>query len=130
MISCKKPLKIKPSESPKPVVAVKNEATTPTRTRLKVNNDGKTPPVPASSLEEGTVKLGDDGNHWINKRKGGKFRWVKYIPETHDGLERKRKAPIEKAKEFKAGTVMKGNDGNEWIVKEVKGGKFRWVRFN
>jgi hypothetical protein len=113
---------------PKPSKPVRNEACTPMRTRLVTGK--KTPPIPASRLPEGTVKLGNDGTTWINKKKGGSFKWVKYYEETHEGLERKRKAPKDKAKEFKVGTVMKGEDGKEWMVKKMKGDKFKWVRNN
>ena len=113
---------------PKPVKPMKNTACTPTRTRLVTGK--KTPPIPASRLPEGTVKVGNDGSTWINKRKGDTYRWVKYYEETHDGLERKRKAPKAKAKEFKVGTIMKGEDGREWMVKKMKGDKFKWVRNN
>ena len=67
---------------------------------------------------------------WVNKKKNGTHRWIRYIEETHDGLERKRKAPNAKAREFKVGTVMTGEDGREWIVKKVKDKNFRWVRYN
>lgn len=113
---------------PKPVKPEKNMPCTPTRTRLVTGK--KTPPIPASQLPEGTVKLGNDGSTWINKKKGNDFKWVRYYEETHDGLQRKRKAPRAKAKEFREGTVMKGEDQREWIVKKTNGGKFKWVRNN
>ena len=113
---------------PKPMKPVKNVATTPTRTRLVTGK--KTPPIPASQIPEGTVKIGNDGNAWINKKKGGSYKWVRHYDETHDGLERKRKAPKEKAREFKEGTIMRGEDGREWMVKKMRGGKFKWVRNN
>ena len=113
---------------PKPTKQVRNTACTPTRTRLVTGK--KTPPIPASQIPEGTVKMGNDGNAWINKKKGDVYKWVRHYDETHDGLERKRKAPKEKAREFKEGTVMNGEDGREWVVKKMKGGKFKWVRNN
>lgn len=113
---------------PKPVKVQKNTACTPTRTRLVTGK--KTPPIPASQLVEGTIKIGNDGNAWINKKKGDGFKWVRHYDETHDGLERKRKAPKAKAREFKVGTTMIGEDGKEWIVKKMKGNKFKWVRNN
>ena len=113
---------------PKPAKPVKNIATTPTRTRLVTGK--KTPPIPASEIPEGTIKLGNDGKQWINKKKGNGFKWVRYYEETHDGLERKRKAPMQRAKQFKEGTIKKGEDGRDWLVKKVTGNKFRWVRYN
>ena len=113
---------------PKPVKVQRNAACTPTRTRLVTGK--KTPPIPASQLAEGTIKIGNDGNAWINKKKGDGFKWVRHYDETHDGLERKRKAPKAKAREFRAGTTMMGEDGKEWIVKKMKGNKFKWVRNN
>jgi len=115
-----------PKRIPKPMRPVVNKALTPTRTRLITGN--KTPPIPASELPEGTVKRGNDGTNWINKRKGAGYKWVRYYEETHDGLERKRKAPKSRAREFKEGTVMKGEDGNDWMVKKIAGNRFRWVR--
>ena len=113
---------------PKPIKPVRNTACTPTRTRLVTGK--KTPPIPASGLPEGTIKLGNDGKQWINKKKGNTFKWIRYYEETHEGLERKRKAPKERAKQFKEGTVKTGEDGRDWIVKKVKENKFRWVRYN
>ena len=115
-----------PKRIPKPSRPVVNKALTPTRTRLITGN--KTPPIPASELPEGTVKRGNDGTNWINKKKGSGYKWVRYYEETHDGLERKRKAPKRRAKEFKEGTVLKGEDGNDWMVKKIAGNRFRWVR--
>jgi len=114
-------------------VAVKKEkliACTPTRTRLVTGK--KTPPLKAASVKEGTVKKGQGGTLWISTIKNGKYKWVQYFEETHEGKERKttkRKAPSGKAKEFKEGTVMEGEDGNEWIVKKSKTGTFRWVKY-
>lgn len=114
---------------PKPVKVEKNLPTTPTRTRLVTNT--KSPPVNASKLKEGTIKKGNDGSMWINKKfKNGSFKWVRYYEETHEGLERKRKAPSHKAKEYKVGTIMTGVDGNQWIVKRVREGVFKWVKHN
>ena len=114
---------------PKPVKPVKNIPTTPLRTRLITNK--KTPPVDASKLKEGSIRKGADGTTWTNKKlKNGSFKWVKYYEETHEGLDRKRKAPALRAKEYEEGTVMKGADGNEWIVKKVKGNVFKWVKHN
>ena len=113
---------------PKPVKVQRNTACTPTRTRLVTGK--KTPPIPASQIAEGTIKIGNDGNAWINKKKGDGFKWVRHYDETHDGLERKRKAPKTKAREFRVGTTMMGEDGKEWIVKKMKGNKFKWVRNN
>ena len=59
------------SRIPKPVKVQKNTACTPTRTRLVTGK--KTPPIPASQLAEGTIKIGNDGNAWINKKKGDGF---------------------------------------------------------
>ena len=114
---------------PKPIKPVKNIPTTPMRTRLITNK--KSPPIDASKLKEGSVRKGEDGTSWTNKKlKNGKFKWVKYYEETHDGLERKRKAPVLRAKEYKEGTVMKGSDGNDWIVKKVRENVFKWVKHN
>jgi len=119
--------KVEEVRVPKPVKKVRITACTPTRTRLVTNK--KTPPIPASEVEEGTIKEGNDSALYISKKlKDGSSRWTRYYEETHDGLERKRKAPKGKAKEYKEGTVMKGEDGKKWRVKQVKKGVFKWVR--
>ena len=114
---------------PNPVNPIKCKVTTPTRTRLIIG--GKTPMADATKLKEGTVRKGNDGTLWTNKKsKTGKGKWVKYYEETHEGLERKRKSPKLRAKEYDEGTVMEGNDGNKWIVKKVKDNVFKWVKYN